>query len=54
MRERRGLRKGQTFFNVLLELEPELAHRLQDTAADPFYNEGKLPEFLLRAGEVLR
>lgn len=54
MRERRGMRKGQTFFNVLLEMEPELAHRLEDTADDPFYNDGKLPEFLLRVGEALR
>jgi hypothetical protein len=54
MRERRGMRKGQTFFNVLLELEPELAHCLEDTADDPFYNDAKLPEFLLRVGEVLR
>lgn len=54
MHERRGMRKGQTFFNVLLELEPQLAHRLEHTADDPFYNDGKLPEFLLRVGEALR
>jgi len=54
MRERRGMRKGQIFFNLLLEQEPELAHRLQDTADDPFYNDGKLPGFLLRVREVLR
>jgi hypothetical protein len=54
MRERRGMRKGQTFFNALLELQPELAHRLEDTADDPFYNDGKLPQFLLLVEEVLR
>jgi hypothetical protein len=54
MRERRGLRKGQTFFNVLREMEPELADRLTGTADDPFYNDGKLPEFLLRVAEALR
>ena len=54
MRERRGLRKGQTFFNVLLQLEPELAERLTRTADDPFYNDGKLPGFLLRVSEELR
>jgi hypothetical protein len=54
MRERRGLRKGQTFFNVLLEIEPELAERLTGTADDPFYNDGKLPGFLLRVAEELR
>jgi hypothetical protein len=54
MRERRGLRKGQTFFNVLLELEPDLAQRLTDSADDPFYNDSKLPGFLLRVAEELR
>jgi hypothetical protein len=54
MRERRGLRKGQTFFNVLRELEPQLADDLAGTADDPFYNDGKLPGFLLRVAEALR
>jgi hypothetical protein len=53
MRERHGLRKGQTFFNVLRELEPELADRLTGTADDPYYNDGKLPRFLLRVAEAL-
>jgi hypothetical protein len=53
-RERRGLRRGQTFFNVLSEMEPELADRLTGTADDPFYNDGKLPGFLLRVAEALR
>jgi hypothetical protein len=53
MRERRGLHKGQTFFNVLFELEPELAQRLTGTADDPFYNDGNLPGFLLRVAEEL-
>lgn len=54
MHERHGLRKGQTFFNVLLELEPELAQRLTRTPDDPFYNDAKLPEFVLRVAEALR
>jgi hypothetical protein len=53
-RERRGLRRGQTFFNVLSEMEPELAGRLTEAADDPFYNDGKLPGFLLRVAEALR
>lgn len=53
-RERRGLRRGQTFFNVLSELEPELAERFTGTADDPFYNDGNLPEFVLRVAEALR
>jgi hypothetical protein len=54
MRERSGLRKGQTFFNVLREMEPELADGIAGTADDPFYNDGKLPEFVLRVREALR
>jgi hypothetical protein len=54
MRERRGLRAGQAYFNVLLELEPEFAERLTGTADDPFYDDGKLPGFLLRVAEELR
>jgi hypothetical protein len=54
MRERRGLRKGQAFFNVLQEMEPELADRITSSADDPFYDDGKLPEFLLRVAETLR
>jgi hypothetical protein len=54
LRERRGLRKGQTFFNVLREFEPELADRLIGTAVDPFYNDAKLPEFVLRVAQELQ
>jgi hypothetical protein len=54
MRERRGLRKGQTFVDVLVELEPQLAQRLTGTADDPFYDDGKLPGFLVRVAEALR
>jgi hypothetical protein len=54
LRERRGLRKGQTFFNVLRELAPELADRLIGTAVDPFYNDAKLPEFVLRVAQELQ
>jgi hypothetical protein len=54
MRERRGLRKGQTFFNVLHELDRDLADRLSGTTTDPFYDDGKLPEFVLRVAEELR
>jgi hypothetical protein len=53
LRQRPGLRKGQAFFNVLLELEPDVAHGLTGTAEDPFYDDGKLPEFLVRVVEEL-
>lgn len=54
MQQRRGMRKGQTFFNVLLELEPQVARRLEHTADDPFYNDANLPHFLVRIGEALQ
>ena len=54
MRERRGLRKGQTFYNVLCELEPGVAEGLVGTADDPFYDDGKLPDFLARVAQTLR
>ena len=54
MRERRGLRKRETFVDVLVELEPQLAQRLTGTADDPFYDDGKLPGFLVRVAEALR
>jgi hypothetical protein len=54
MRERRGQRKGQAFFNVLQDLDPELAGRLTNTADDPFYNDQKLPGFLVRVAQELR
>jgi len=39
-------RVGQTFFNVLLECDPDLAERIRGTEDDPFYRNEKLPEFL--------
>lgn len=54
MHARPGLRKGQTFFNVLLELQPDLAHRIEDTPDDPFYDDRKLPKFLAQIAEALR
>ena len=46
--------QGQTFVDVLVELEPQLAQRLTGTADDPFYDDGKLPGFLVRVAEELR
>jgi hypothetical protein len=54
MRQRHGLRKGQTFYNVLRELEPELAEQLAGTAEDPYYDDSKLPDFLARVAQTLR
>ncbi|MFA6094175.1 MAG: hypothetical protein WC986_14650 [Elusimicrobiota bacterium] len=38
-------RKGQTAFNALWEKRPDLADKIRATAADPFYDDSKLPTF---------
>lgn len=38
-------RKGQTYFNVLTKLHPELAEEVRGSKIDPFYNDERLPEF---------
>jgi hypothetical protein len=53
LRERSGVRKGRAYFDVLLELEPELANRLAETDDDPFYDDDKLPAFLSRVAHEL-
>ena len=41
-----GLRKGQSFFNALYDVDPDLADKIRDTEIDPFYTDDKLNEFL--------
>jgi hypothetical protein len=38
-------RVGQRFFNVLHDMDPELANMIRGTLADPFYNENRIPLF---------
>lgn len=41
------LRRGQAYFNVLSEVDPELARSVAaDGRLDPFYDDSKLPAFL--------
>jgi hypothetical protein len=54
MHKRRGLRKGQTFFNVLLELEPDLARRIENTTADPYYDDRRLSKFVTQIAEAFQ
>jgi hypothetical protein len=42
------LRFGQTCFNVLYELDPDLADSIRATDLDPFYDDNKVPAFLER------
>lgn len=51
MRERRaynfpGERTGQRYFNALCDVELELANEIRGTSDDPFYDDGRLPEFM--------
>lgn len=40
------LRVGQTMFNLLQEMNPELADAIRGTPFDPFYDDGKIALFL--------
>lgn len=40
------LRLGQYAFNVLWEEHPEIAARIRGTASDPFYEDGRMPQFI--------
>lgn len=39
-------RKGQTMFNVLLDLRPDIAERIRDTELDPFHRDEVVPKLL--------
>lgn len=38
-------RAGQTFANALQDVAPDVARRLAGTAADPFYDDGRIDAF---------
>lgn len=40
------LRRGQAYFNVLLDARPDLAEYVRSTILDPFYSDSIIPEFL--------
>ena len=39
-------RKGQTLFNALYRVRPELADRYRGSDIDPFYRDDRIGEFL--------
>lgn len=41
-------RMGQTYFNVLREMRPDIAERIEVTDDDPFYDDGKIGAFLCK------
>lgn len=46
-------RIGQAYYNALSELHPELAGEINSTDLDPFFNDGRLDEFLKAVEEKL-
>lgn len=47
------LRVGQVYYIVLSGMHPEIADQINDTAADPFYDDSRLPAFFHRVQELL-
>jgi hypothetical protein len=39
-------RMGQTYFNVLYAIRPDLANRIRGSSLDPFYFDDRIYEFL--------
>jgi hypothetical protein len=42
------LRFGQVCFNVLYDLDPDFACTVLGTADDPFFDDSRVPEFLMK------
>ena len=43
---KKGLRKGQSYFNALHKVDWILAEKIKGSNVDPFYNDTKIPQFL--------
>jgi hypothetical protein len=50
---REHLRLGQTYFNILCEMEPEIAAIIRGTENDPFYDDKKINDFKKKIVELL-
>lgn len=44
-------RLGQSYFNVLHRLRPDLANKVRSTNLDTFYNDTRIPAFLAHIKE---
>ncbi len=47
-----GVRKGQCYWNTLDKLRPDLTPQLRGGLLDPFYDDGRLPEFLAEVQRI--
>lgn len=43
-----GLRKGQAYMNALAQIDMNLYRAITGTDDDPFYDDSKIPLFLIR------
>jgi hypothetical protein len=50
MNRYRGLRGGQSFYNVLSYHRPDLAQKIAGTEFDPYYDDKNIPAFLEYVG----
>ena len=46
LKEYPNWREGQTFFNALYDLYPEVANKIRGTELDPFHNNHAIPRLL--------
>jgi hypothetical protein len=46
-RANHALRWGQCYYNVLYSMRPNLANTVRSTAADPFYSDDRIDDFLI-------
>lgn len=46
MKDNPRWRRGQTYFNVLYYIKPELANSIRGTSIDCFHNDKVIPDFL--------
>lgn len=44
----KGLRKGQAYMNALAQIDLNLYRTITGTDDDPFYDDSKIPLFLIR------
>lgn len=50
-RETNDWRSGQTYFNLLYRINPDLANSVRSSPIDPFYLDARIPAFLLYVGK---
>ena len=46
VRDNKYMRRGQSLYNHLHDINPELANSINNTELDPFYVQSRIPTFL--------